>query len=144
MRNCSKTSEINHTVSLLATSGSYMMSARFSTVDLEPFEFAKVSTWVTACTWLDYRECHSLSCLEREETAQLTVLQATTGLYFLELQQPDNLWLIHVKRKNKEFKNIHKYKWACHNPLEKMYDTNEMVLPLCKPTNTKVYAVEQF
>jgi hypothetical protein len=28
--------------------------------------------------------------------------------------------------------------------LEKMYDTNEMVLPLCKPTNTKVYAVEQF
>jgi hypothetical protein len=85
-----------------------------------------------------------LSCLEREETAQLTVLQATTGLYFLELQQPDNLWLIHVKRKNKEFKNIHKYKRACHNPLEKMYDTNEMVLPLCKPTNTKVYAVEQF
>lgn len=39
MRNCLKAS-----VSL-PTSGSYVKSGRFLTMDLEPFEFTKVSAW---------------------------------------------------------------------------------------------------
>lgn len=79
MRDCLKASETNNMVSLPAASGNYVMSSKFLTVDLEAFEFTKVSIWVTVFMWLDSRECHSLSRFKKGRTAQLAVLQTTAG-----------------------------------------------------------------
>lgn len=67
MRDCLKASETNNIVSLPAASGSYVMSSRFLTVNLEPFEFTNSllgSLCLCGLTLENATHCHAL---KREE-----------------------------------------------------------------------------
>lgn len=72
-----KTSEAKKFVPLPATSGHEVKTPTSLTVDLASFEFTKICLG-RRCSYGSTIE----DALKREETAQLTAFQTTTGSYF--------------------------------------------------------------